>query len=212
MKKSIVIFSLLSSLLVVNNVSAASFFFMGLEGDSIVLNDTDNNAAFSSPITEGSFTYDTALGTSSGSINVLNEIDQSNVFLHDMNITETSYGSLFLNAQMHYLGVSDVNVLVELIVDYNYDEINDVTTFALSTLDTDNNGVPGVQIVGSDFAGLSLDINATMSALAFVENDFPVYSPVPVPAAVWLFSSGLFALIGFSKRRTTEEEIKNTDI
>ena len=30
-----------------------------------------------------------------------------------------------------------------------------------------------------------------------------VSSPVPVPAAVWLFGSGLFVLIGISRRKTT---------
>ena len=41
----------------------------------------------------------------------------------------------------------------------------------------------------------------TSSALAIVDNPFPVYSAVPVPAAIWLFASGLIALTGFYRRK-----------
>lgn len=36
----------------------------------------------------------------------------------------------------------------------------------------------------------------------FAMDDF-TYSPVPVPAAVWLFGSGILGLVGFSKRKIT---------
>ncbi len=35
----------------------------------------------------------------------------------------------------------------------------------------------------------------------FTLSEIPVTAPVPVPAAVWLFGSGLLGLIGFSKRK-----------
>jgi len=148
----------------------------------------------------GGFTYDSILGTSSGSItSALDSNSVPMISLYNMTITETSYGSLLMTAQMDSLGATNVNVFADLIVDYNYDAINDITTFTLSTLDTNNDGVPGGIITSSGFAGLSLDINGSASALGFAENPFPTY--VPVPAAVWLFASGLIGLAGFARRK-----------
>ena len=39
------------------------------------------------------------------------------------------------------------------------------------------------------------------SFTSYVEQNFVVSSTVPIPAAVWLFSSGLIGLIGFAKRK-----------
>ncbi len=46
---------------------------------------------------------------------------------------------------------------------------------------------------------LSFQLNS--SALAAVDSVFPVYSPVPLPAAFWLFFSGLLGLITLGKRQ-----------
>jgi hypothetical protein len=42
--------------------------------------------------------------------------------------------------------------------------------------------------VGGPFAGFNANFNANMI-------------PTPVPAAVWLFGSGLFGLLGVARRR-----------
>jgi len=204
MKNKIIILSILISTFIMSSVSAATVVFnfdtyIG-SGSSLTLRDPSNgNVVVNSPIVNGNFAYDSLLGTSSGSITSAATGALPDISLYNMTITETSYGSLFMTAQMDSLGATNVNVFADLIVDYNYDANSDVTILTLSTLDTNNDGVPGGIITDSGFAGLSLDINGSMSYLAFVENQFPTY--VPVPAAVWLFASGLIGLIGFAKRR-----------
>ncbi|MHB8744746.1 MAG: hypothetical protein ACYC9L_16750 [Sulfuricaulis sp.] len=57
------------------------------------------------------------------------------------------------------------------------------------------NGVPGIPMAaGGPFAGFNANFNADMSPLA-----------TPVPAAVWLFGSGLLGLFGFAKKRRERE-------
>jgi hypothetical protein len=40
-------------------------------------------------------------------------------------------------------------------------------------------------------------------ALTSESGEFGFYNPVPVPAALWLFGSGLLGLIGISRRKKT---------
>ena len=51
------------------------------------------------------------------------------------------------------------------------------------------------------FAGSFLDFEVTSTLLAFVDNPYPVYAPVPIPAAAWLFGSGLLWLVGIARRK-----------
>jgi hypothetical protein len=54
----------------------------------------------------------------------------------------------------------------------------------------------------SDFSGVPLSAFDTEGRLVNLEGDLVQdISPVPVPAAIWLFSSGLLGLIGMSRKR-----------
>ena len=205
MKNKLIIIKFLIFVFVgyINTASAATFSFDSFypgSGSGLTLRDSNNSVVLNSPIENGLFSYDSALNTSSGSINTPDAFTSPAIYLHDMAIFETSYGSLFISAQMDALGFTNVGIISEVIIDYNYDAFNDVTIFTLSTLDTDNDGILGVAITNPDLAGLSLEINGVMSALAYVENPFPTY--IPVPAAAWLFASGLIGLAGFARRKT----------
>jgi hypothetical protein len=62
----------------------------------------------------------------------------------------------------------------------------------LASTDPDGDGVMGVPMAaGGPFAGFNANFNANMS---------PV-EPVPIPAAVWLFGSGLLGLAGLARRK-----------
>lgn len=67
----------------------------------------------------------------------------------------------------------------------------DGTTSYVSTAVTDSNGtnaVPGLAMIDGPFQGYNANFNMTTSA-------------VPVPAAVWLFGSGLLGLVGVARRK-----------
>ena len=73
---------------------------------------------------------------------------------------------------------------------------------ATSTLDTD-----GVSITGDDGVGGSpmdngpfSDFNLNLDMTSVTMTGYTP-SPIPVPAAVWLFGSGLIGLVGFARRR-----------
>ena len=74
-------------------------------------------------------------------------------------------------------------------------------TLDLLALDGDVDGVPGNAVTTGAWTGLSGIFTGTFNNLGNNGNNFPTYSPVPVPAAAWLFSSGLIGLIGFARRK-----------
>ena len=86
------------------------------------------------------------------------------------------------------------------VFDYNYDDVSDVTIFGISSLDSDGDGISGVQLTDGAFAGYTLDFNGEVSFLAYVDNPFPTYA-TPIPGALWLLISGLVLLVGISKRK-----------
>jgi len=64
--------------------------------------------------------------------------------------------------------------------------------FNVTTIDTDGNGAPGQPMTAGPFIGFSPAFSGTATVVA---------SAVPVPAAVWLFGSGLVGLAGIARRR-----------
>ena len=60
--------------------------------------------------------------------------------------------------------------------------------FSVITLDGDGTGTPGTAMTAGPFVGFS----PTFSGIA---------TAVPVPAAVWLFGSGLLGLVGVARRK-----------
>jgi hypothetical protein len=63
----------------------------------------------------------------------------------------------------------------------------------MASTDPDGDGVNGIAMnTGGPFAGFNANFNATMA---------PTPDAVPVPAAVWLFGSGLLGLVGIARRK-----------
>jgi hypothetical protein len=56
------------------------------------------------------------------------------------------------------------------------------------SIDWDGNGINGGAMIDGPFQGFSANFNV-------------MTNPVPLPAAVWLFGSGLMGLLGFSRRK-----------
>jgi hypothetical protein len=63
----------------------------------------------------------------------------------------------------------------------------------LASTDPDGDGVMGIPMAsGGVMPGWSPNFNANLTATP---------DPVPIPAAVWLFGSGLLGLVGVARRR-----------
>lgn len=97
------------------------------------------------------------------------------------------------------LQVSGLNMVhVDFMFDWNNNNIhagmdwlmtpNTSGGYAVTSLDGNNNGYPGISMDNGPFAGFDVSIAGTAS--------------VPVPAAAWLLASGLLGLVSVTFRRT----------
>lgn len=69
----------------------------------------------------------------------------------------------------------------------------------LASQDGDGDGIMGIPMAaGGPFAGFRANFNANLNPIADIK-DIP--TAVPVPAAVWLFGSGLLGLVGIARRK-----------
>jgi hypothetical protein len=79
----------------------------------------------------------------------------------------------------------------------------DNEVWMLATVDGNGDTFMGIPMVaGGPFAEFNAGFNATMSPIADI-SDIPT-SPVPVPAAVWLFGSGLLGMVGVARRKAKQ--------
>jgi hypothetical protein len=67
------------------------------------------------------------------------------------------------------------------------------TVWMLTSVDGNGDGVMGIPMaLGGPFQGFNANFNANLS---------PTLEPIPLPAAVWLFGTGLLGLLGVARRR-----------
>jgi len=62
------------------------------------------------------------------------------------------------------------------------------------SVDSDGDGVPGTAMLTAPFPNQTPSWSGTLT---------PMVSAVPVPAAVWLFGSGLLGLVGFGRKQSS---------
>jgi hypothetical protein len=107
--------------------------------------------------------------------------------------------SVFPDAVTLSMTLGEDQVGMRTFIDWNgntYDILSvwDVTTVGDTTTllatDMDGDGVRGYQMVSGPFAGMNVAIDATIVT--------------PIPAAAWLFGSGLLGLVGFARRKQTK--------
>lgn len=67
----------------------------------------------------------------------------------------------------------------------------DIDLTSVTTLDGDSDGIIGNAMIAGPFPGFSAVFNGTLTGQYVV----------PIPAAVWLFGSGLLGLIGIARRK-----------
>ena len=156
----------------------------------------------SGAVGSGTIGYDPTTGGGSFTLNGT-LTSYGSVLLHDTTVTTNSDGSLHFQGLLDIsgLGISNSDFVGNLAVGYNYDSYSDVSWFTYNPLTLPGMGAPGFLIQDGSMGGSLIDFNASTSALAFVANPFPTF--VPVPAAIWLFGSGLIGLLSFSSKRST---------
>lgn len=75
------------------------------------------------------------------------------------------------------------------------------TVWALASIDGNGDGVPGIPLTnGGPFAGFNANFNISYPTTPEGQ-PYPIITPIP--AAMWLFSSGLAGLFGFIRKRKT---------
>lgn len=178
---------------------AATIMWMGNDTQTVTLwgksappNPQNSYDIYEEQVISGNLSFDKVSSTGSGTLTASNEFVLSN-----LSLTENTDGSVLMSGEFDYLQTGPNLFEMNLVFDYSYDEIFDVTIYDIWTLDANNDGFPDSEINSGAFAGNFLELSGSVSFLAYVENEFPVYNPVPVPAAVWLFSSGLLLLAQF---------------
>ena len=87
-------------------------------------------------------------------------------------------------------GVANCNIPVAAVFQFTP---TDATHFNVITLDTDSNGAPGQPMTAGPFIGFSPAFSGVATQIT--------PAPVPIPAAVWLFGSGLLGLVGVARRK-----------
>ena len=198
------VIGILTGLLVAQSTHAA-LINMGFDTyNSPYLNAVDyfsEERPMTSLITSGGLSYEDTDGT--GTLN----INSSSTIYGDMEInnailTTNNNGSLHVVGTINFLTLGTSSTFLgDMAITYGLDDSNSVTLFSYNPIAYNGSNHNGLLMNDGPFAGHLLEFNTTTSLLAEIDNPFPVYSPVPVPAAVWLFGSGLIGLVGFSRRK-----------
>jgi hypothetical protein len=181
--------------------SAAAYTFDTFNSPALNVVSSLNELQDSGTVTSGSITYDTITGT--GYFDLSADLGFIGVTqMHQVTITTNANGSLHLDGLVTFdlAASTDSHFFGDISVNYNYEQGTDLTTFTFSPIVFSNGDVKGLLMDSGPFAGSFLDFEVTSSLLAFVDNPYPVYAIVPVPATTWLFGSGLLGLVGLARR------------
>jgi len=163
---------------------------------------TADNSVIFSPLSGALISYGEPENVYEANLRTLTRPDQ--IKIYNSTLQENSDGSVKL------LGSIDVGTQVGLFVDSNFyveyifdsagfrDFIDGLTTFNVYSLDS--NVCTDSALCDETSIG-TIDYFITNSFLAGVANTFPNYSPVPLPAAAWLFLSALAGLVGIRAKK-----------
>ena len=166
-----------------------------------VVNSADGSTPFTSLISDWLFLYEDSNGTGTLSIDA-NFNNLGAVEINNASVTTNTDGSLHVDGTIHFTDQSSSgSFLGDMIVTVDYDDDNQVTVFSFAPISFGGFPYDGFIMTDGPLASQLLDFHVTSSLLAIVENPFPIYSPVPIPSAVWLFGSGLLGLIAVARRK-----------
>ncbi|MCW9047687.1 MAG: hypothetical protein OQK46_06360 [Gammaproteobacteria bacterium] len=152
-----------------------------------------------SVITDGILRYEDTDSTGDLSLNSNSSLF-GDIQISNAAFTTNSDGSLHVIGVIDFLTQgSSASFTGDMSITASWDEFNNVTTFDFATLAFDGSSHNGFLMTDGLFTGNLLEFHASSSLLAIIDNPFPVYSPVPVPAAIWLFASGFLSLTSLAR-------------
>lgn len=158
-----------------NTAHADLFSFDG----SLTVIDPTGALVANYPAYTGQINYDTVTQTGSANFDPV-VFKGIYVVIHDVDLTQTG-------GTIHADGLWDFGVSIDQSVSWDWTITalpGGATSFAL--IDTDSDGIPGTAFTDGPFPGFTMAIEG-------------IASPVPLPAAVWLFGSGLLGLVGMAR-------------
>ena len=178
-----------AALLMASSVQASTFDFAGTffmwDSTGAQVGTTDTGVT-------GSFDFDMATGSGAGGA-----MSSPNYFFGQLwtadNIVMTGNADGTVNTDLiFHWGPSNIDVNLTLAMSPNADG----TVSVNSSADVDGDGIPSTAMTSGPFAGFSPEFVGTATCTAGCAP-----AAVPVPAAVWLFGSGLVGLAGVARRR-----------
>ncbi len=169
---------------------------------------TNGTVLDSALITDWALSYDDVSGSGLFSMSA-NAAKIGAVNVNSQIFTTNTNGSLHVEGLVTL--ASDASALAyfigDLAVTVDVNDVDNTTIFNVSPVSLFGPTQTGLELFdvngggGNSAIGAVMDFNISSSFLAIVDSPFPIYSPVPVPAAFWLFSSGLIGLIAMERKK-----------
>lgn len=170
-------------------------FGSGLAGSGGTINDvnSDGSVIVGENINIGSFE---AVNTSADGVYVTDALLNFNTALNTIKIDGT-ISDLGIN--------SSITLLSGSFQSWNYDPSGSIVNFNGGGVDTKHDDLLDALGIPLDtqfeFFAFTLGFDTTADSATAISTDIINTSVVPVPAAVWLFGSGLLGLIGMARRK-----------
>ena len=152
------------------------------------------------PALSGSMFIDLANGSGGAAITPSTPFSGYMWTAHAITMQMTGPGTATANMLFDWNGNLNIPVMVDFSMtpnaacnpnDMSCFDIGD--SFTIATLDGNGDGVPGYPMASGPFPGWNATFGGTVTVTSV--------SAVPVPAAVWLFGSGLLGLVGVARRK-----------
>lgn len=119
-------------------------------------------------------------------------------------LSANANGSLRVVGGVNVEGFGVVPFSGDIAVTVDTDFVEQTTLFTLNLLEILNTDQKGL-LIETSLVGSPFDIAANFELFSglssIVGNPFPIYSSVPVPAAVWLLGSGLLGLVAMGRKK-----------
>jgi len=156
-------------------------------------------------ITNWSLTYDDVTDSGSFTLTATPSRLPSLLQITGTSVFANANGSLRIQGEASTGGFSPVSFSGDAVVTVDNDFSDQLTLFTLSLLEVPNTSQKGFLVTGASvglpFLEAAVDFEVASGLSSAVESPFPVFTPVPVPAAVWLLGSGLLGLFAVARNK-----------